>query len=70
MNSFILPNGYCLYWEDNEVGGRTYYSDEIGGGCFVWDTCLCRSETLLAAMMIEKILNSRRSDGKHLQKSQ
>jgi len=48
-----LPNGCHLYWKINEVGGRTYYSDEIGGGVHVWDTCLCQDSTLLAALTQE-----------------
>ncbi len=35
-----LPNGCSLYVEDNEAGGRIYYSDEIGSGILVWDTAL------------------------------
>ena len=50
-----LPNGATLYCAKNEAGGRTYYSDEIGGGgTLVWDTCLCASSTLLAAILEEE----------------
>lgn len=48
-----LPNGCRLYVRDNDAGGRTYYSDEVGGGVFVWDTCLVADSTLLAAMTEE-----------------
>lgn len=48
-----LPNGCTLFWNPNEAGGRTYISDEIGGGVVVWDTCCCDESTLLAAMNIE-----------------
>ncbi len=48
-----LPNGCTLYREDNEVGGHRYFSDEIGGGVFVWDTCLVDGSTLLAAVVEE-----------------
>lgn len=48
-----LPNGSTLYWSQNAVGGRTYLSDEIGGGVEVWDTCLVDQSTLLAAMAKE-----------------
>ena len=51
-----LPNGCSLYYQDNKVGGRTYYSDEIGGGVLVWDTCLVDESTLLAAMTQEHAL--------------
>jgi hypothetical protein len=48
-----LPNGCHLYYKDNEAGGRTYWSDEIGGGVMVWDTCLVDQDTLLAAIVQE-----------------
>ena len=51
----LLPNGCMLFVEDNAAGGRTYYSDEIGGGVVVWDTCLVASSTLLAAIVAEDI---------------
>lgn len=47
------PNGAHLYRKQNEVGGYIYYSDEIGGGAMVWDTCLVSEGTLLAAMVCE-----------------
>jgi len=48
-----LPNGAHLYRKPNGVGGFTYYSDEIGGGVAVWDTCLVAESTLLAALTCE-----------------
>lgn len=51
-----LPNGSMLYWELNEVGGRRYMSDEIGGGIHVWDTCVVDNGTLLMAMAVEREL--------------
>jgi len=48
-----LPNSCHLYRKKNEVGGHTYYSDEVGGGVFVWDTCLVSENTLLAAIVEE-----------------
>lgn len=51
-----LPNGSTLYWELNEVGGRRYMSDEIGGGVHVWDTCIVDNGTLLMAMAVEREL--------------
>ena len=48
-----LPNGCRLYWKTNEVGGRTYFSDEIGGGVYVWDTALVGDDTLLSAITEE-----------------
>ena len=55
--SIRLPNGCTLYWKDNEVGGRIYTSDEVGGGVTVWDTALIDQSTLLAAMVQEYKLN-------------
>ena len=55
-NTIQLPNGCTLYWEENEVGGRSYYSDEIGCGVSVWDTCLVDKSTLLAAIVQEETL--------------
>lgn len=49
-----LPNGCTLYREPNEVGGHRYWSDEVGGGVGVWDTCLVDSSTLLAALVAEE----------------
>lgn len=48
-----LPNGSTLFVEDNQAGGRTYFSDEVGGGVVVWDTCLVSESTILAAMVEE-----------------
>lgn len=51
-----LPNGCTLYYKTNEVGCRTYISDEIGGGCEVWNTALVDRSTLLAALTHEEAL--------------
>lgn len=48
-----MHNGASLFWEANKAGGRTYSSDEIGGGVEVWDTCLVSFHTLCEAMAIE-----------------
>ena len=48
-----LPNGSRLYWKSNEAGGRSYISDEIGGGVHVWDSSLVDPSTLLMAMAKE-----------------
>lgn len=45
--------GNVLYVEDNAAGGRTYWSDEIGGGVIVWDTCLVSKEMLELAIKME-----------------
>lgn len=46
-----LPNGCRLYRKKNEAGGHTYFSDEVGGGVVVWDTCLVDQSTLFAAIL-------------------
>lgn len=46
-----LPNGHELFVEDDEVGGRVYWSSEIGGGVVVWRTSLVDSSTVLAALV-------------------
>ena len=48
-----LPNGAHLFRKPNTAGGHTYYSDEIGGGVKVWDTCLISESTLLTAIICE-----------------
>lgn len=53
-----LPNGCSLYMKENEVGGRTYYSDEIGRSKqIIWDTSLLDKSTLLAALLEEEKIN-------------
>lgn len=37
----------------NEAGGYRYWSDEIGGGVCVWDTCLADAGTLRECLRIE-----------------
>ena len=46
--------GNTLFVEDNTAGGRTYWSDEIGGGVRVWDTCLISREMLFMAILEEE----------------
>ena len=49
-----LPNGCTLYRETNGVGGHRYWSDGVGGGVCVWDTCRVDPGTLLAAIVEEQ----------------
>ena len=49
--------GNFLYVEDNEVGGRRYWSDEIGGGVLVWDTALVSKEMMEFALSFEEQLS-------------
>lgn len=49
-----LPNGATLYRETNGAGGHRYWSDEVGGGVCLWDTCLVDEHTLLAAIVEER----------------
>lgn len=48
-----LPNSGHLYRQKNAAGGYTYWSDEVGGGVLVWDTCMVGEDTLLCAMTEE-----------------
>jgi hypothetical protein len=43
-----------LYRQPNDVGGYQYWSDEIGGGVLVWDTCLVDDRTLRETLRIEE----------------
>jgi hypothetical protein len=43
-----------LWVQDNEVGGKRYWSDEIGGGVVVWDTCLVSGEMVRLALKAER----------------
>ena len=70
IDYFNLPNGCRCHVFSNEVGGRTYTSDEVGGGVVVWDTALVNETTLLAAIVHEKtlvteeiVLNRQREQG-------
>lgn len=49
-----LPDGTTIFREPNKCGGYTYWSDEIGGGVFVWDTCLVSIKTLEFVLKYEK----------------
>lgn len=50
---YTFPNGLSIYRKSNGVGGHTYFSDEIGGGVFVWDTCLVSEQTLRKVLELE-----------------
>ena len=52
-----LPNSCSLYRMPNGAGGYTYWSDEVGDGVMVWDTCLVNEGTMLTALAEE---NTRR----------
>ena len=60
-----LPNGSYLYVKTDEAGGRTYLSDEIGDGIFVWDTALVDMGTLFAALTEENRFLHQESVDKH-----
>lgn len=44
---------YTIYVKPNGIGGRTYWSDEIGGGVMIWDTSLVHVATLVEAIAAE-----------------
>jgi len=54
-----LHGRITLYVEDNEVGGRRYWSDAIGGGVVVWDTYLVSSEELRLCLWVEERVEER-----------
>ena len=49
--------GYTLFVQENGVGGHRYWSDEIGGGVFAWDTSLVSPMTMFACLEHAKALN-------------
>lgn len=51
----ITSRGYSIFVQDNEVGGKTYWSDEIGGGVIVWDTSLVSRESVEFALKKEAV---------------
>lgn len=54
IREYPLASGYTLFRQPNDVGGYQYWSDEIGGGVLVWDTCLVDDRTLREAIRIEE----------------
>jgi hypothetical protein len=52
-----LPNGNTLMWKPDGVGGREYWSTEIGGGVLVWDTALVEESTIQAALNVEAMFD-------------
>lgn len=53
-NVTTTSRGYTISVEDNEVGGRRYWSDSVDGGVVIWDTALVSEEELLLAINIER----------------
>ncbi len=49
----LSDRGNRLYVETNEVGGRRYWSDEIGGGVMVWDTSLVSLNSMAVVVSVE-----------------
>ena len=47
----LAPFGYTIYWHTNEIGGRTYVSDELGR--VVLNTSLVNTATLAAVLAEE-----------------
>lgn len=47
-------HGPTIYVEENEVGGHRYWSDAIGGGVVLWDTCLASISELEFCIRVEK----------------
>lgn len=64
-NEIVTSRGVTIWWKDNEAGGRTYYSDEVGGGVLVWDTCLVYIDSLFAVLDQEMKLRIEEKGEKH-----
>lgn len=58
-----FADGTSLYVRDNEAGGQSYYSDEVGCGVLVWDTALVSARTVEAALAHAKQSEGKRSKG-------
>jgi hypothetical protein len=65
--SATLPDGHTLCWKANGVGGRIYYSTEVGGGVLAWDTSLVYPTTLISAIAVENLLLSQRINMRSLE---
>lgn len=66
IESIEMPNGYCLFvYEDTLVGGRVYFSDEIGGGVEVWQTALVDRTTVSFALAHELWLSTKEAMDKY-----
>lgn len=50
--------GYTIWREPNGVGGHRYWSDAIGGGAMIWDTCIASIEELEFCIQKEKELQN------------
>lgn len=64
-NEIVTSRGVTMWWEDNGVGGRRYYSDEVGCGVLVWDTSLVDSESLFAAIRQEMKFRTEETGEEH-----
>ena len=49
----VTSRGSRLYRQQNGAGGHSYWSDSIGGGVIIYDTCLAAREELEMALRIE-----------------
>jgi hypothetical protein len=58
QGSIEMHNGATLFWETNAAGGRSYWSDEVGGGVQVWDTALVSFASLCEAISMELALQA------------
>lgn len=53
IGEFKLPNGHTCIIQENKAGGRSYISDEVGGGVLIYDTCLQDPSSVLACLTKE-----------------
>ena len=50
----VTASGYTIFVKPNKCGGHTYWSDSIGGGVIIMDTCLQSFEELEFCIEYEK----------------
>ena len=60
-----LPGGFMLYVQKNGAGGRSYYSDEIGDGVLIYDTCLHGQGSILTALAVESAFADEEARARH-----
>lgn len=52
--------GYKIYRESNGAGGHRYWSDAIGGGVVIHDSCLASEEEVLLCLELDRQLTEGR----------
>jgi len=50
--------GYTIWRQRNGAGGHTYWSDSIGGGVVIYDSCLASEEEVLFCLEADRKLRA------------